>query len=50
MEKKICWANQRANEGASVNEFFLVRYVGVNVQTGNAEWLDVNGNDYNSNG
>jgi hypothetical protein len=35
--------NQR-NEGASVNEFFLVRYVGVNVQTGNAEWLDVNGN------
>jgi hypothetical protein len=29
-------------EGASVNEFFLVRYV--NAQTGNAEWLDVNGN------
>jgi TonB-linked SusC/RagA family outer membrane protein len=36
--------NQRAIEGASVNEFFLVRYVGVNSQTGNAEWLDVNGN------
>jgi hypothetical protein len=36
--------NQRAIEGASVNEFFLVRYVGVNAQTGNAEWLDVNGN------
>lgn len=36
--------NQRAIEGASINEFFLVRYVGVNAQTGNAEWLDVNGN------
>ncbi|MFV8354138.1 SusC/RagA family TonB-linked outer membrane protein [Flavobacterium sp. XS1P32] len=36
--------NQRAIEGASINEFFLVRYVGVNPQTGNAEWLDVNGN------
>ena len=36
--------NQRVIEGASVNEFFLVRYVGVNAQTGNAEWLDVNGN------
>jgi TonB-linked SusC/RagA family outer membrane protein len=36
--------NQRAIEGASVNEFFLVRYVGVNAQTGDAEWLDVDGN------
>jgi TonB-linked SusC/RagA family outer membrane protein len=37
-------ASQRAIEGYSVNTFFLVRYVGVNPQTGNAEWLDVNGN------
>ncbi|MFV8359373.1 SusC/RagA family TonB-linked outer membrane protein [Flavobacterium sp. LS1P3] len=36
-------SSQRAIEGYSVNTFFLVRYVGVNAQTGNAEWLDVNG-------
>jgi hypothetical protein len=27
---------------------FLSKICCVNVQTGNAEWLDVNGNDYNS--
>ena len=37
-------ASQRAIEGYSINTFFLVRYVGVNPQTGNAEWLDRNGN------
>jgi TonB-linked SusC/RagA family outer membrane protein len=37
-------SSQRAIEGYSVNTFFLVRYVGVNAQTGNAEWLDINGN------
>jgi TonB-linked SusC/RagA family outer membrane protein len=37
-------SSQRAIEGYSVNTFFLVRYVGVNPQTGNAEWLDINGN------
>lgn len=37
-------ANQRAIEGESVNSFYLIRYLGVNSQTGDAEWLDVNGN------
>jgi hypothetical protein len=36
--------SQRAIVGESINTFFLVRYVGVNPQTGNAEWLDINGN------
>ncbi|MEM7381007.1 MAG: TonB-dependent receptor, partial [Bacteroidota bacterium] len=35
---------QRAIEGESLNNFFLIRFVGVNPQTGDAEWLDVNGN------
>jgi TonB-dependent starch-binding outer membrane protein SusC len=35
---------QRAIVGYSINTFFLVRYVGVNPQTGNAEWLDRNDN------
>lgn len=35
---------QRAIEGHSVNTFFLIRYKGINPQTGNAEWLDKNGN------
>jgi TonB-linked SusC/RagA family outer membrane protein len=37
-------AIQRAIEGESLNNFFLIRYVGINPQTGDAEWLDVNGN------
>ncbi len=37
-------AIQRAIEGESLNNFFLIRYVGVNPQTGDAEWLDVDGN------
>lgn len=36
--------NQRAIEGESLNNFFLIRYVGINSQTGDAEWLDVDGN------
>ncbi len=36
--------SQRAVEGYSVNSFYLIRYLGVNPQTGNAEWLDANGN------
>lgn len=36
--------SQRAIEGFSVNSFYLIRYIGVNPQTGNAEWLDANGN------
>ncbi|MGB5819462.1 MAG: TonB-dependent receptor [Saonia sp.] len=35
---------QRAIEGESLNNFYLIRYVGVNSQTGDAEWLDANGN------
>jgi len=35
---------QRAIEGESLNNFFLIRYVGINSQTGDAEWLDINGN------
>jgi hypothetical protein len=31
-------------EGCIYKWVFLVRYVGVNPQTGDAEWLDVNGN------
>lgn len=37
-------ANQRAVVGQSANEFFLIRYNGVNPQTGDAEWLDRDGN------
>jgi TonB-linked SusC/RagA family outer membrane protein len=33
-------ASQRAIEGESINTFFLIRYNGVNPQTGNAEWLN----------
>jgi TonB-linked SusC/RagA family outer membrane protein len=35
---------QRAIEGLPLSNFFLVRYVGVNSQTGDAEWLDIDGN------
>jgi TonB-linked SusC/RagA family outer membrane protein len=31
---------QRAIVGHSRNEFYLIRYIGVNPTTGNAEWLD----------
>jgi len=37
-------AAQRAVEGRSLNEFFLVRAKGVNPETGDFEWLDKNGN------
>ncbi len=37
-------ARQRAIEGSSTNNFYLVRYVGVNSQTGDAEYLDREGN------
>lgn len=35
---------QRAIEGESLSTFWLVRYNGVNAQTGDAEWLDADGN------
>lgn len=35
---------QRAIEGLPLSNFFLVRYNGVNPQTGDAEWLDIDGN------
>lgn len=37
-------ASQRAVVGRSANEFYLIRYLGVNPETGNAEWLDRDGN------
>ncbi|WP_340074366.1 TonB-dependent receptor [Leptobacterium sp. I13] len=36
--------NQRAVVGESANSFYMIRYVGVNPQTGDAEWLDFDGN------
>ncbi|MFS4418697.1 SusC/RagA family TonB-linked outer membrane protein [Maribacter sp. 2307ULW6-5] len=36
-------ANQRAIEGFSPNTFYLVRYNGINPQTGDAEWLTKDG-------
>ena len=36
--------SQRAIEGLSVNSFYLIRYKGVNPETGDAEWLDIDGN------
>ena len=35
---------QRAIEGESLSNFFLVRFNGINSQTGDAEWLDIDGN------
>jgi TonB-dependent starch-binding outer membrane protein SusC len=37
-------AAQRAVEGRSLNEFFMVRALGVNPSTGDFEWLDKEGN------
>lgn len=39
---------QRAIEGESANSFYMIRYVGVNPQTGEAEWLDKDGNITNN--
>lgn len=36
-------ASQRAIVGHSVNTFFLIRYAGVNPETGDAEWLTADG-------
>lgn len=38
---------QRAVEGMSINEFYVVRHQGVNPQTGDFEWLDLDGNPTN---
>jgi len=35
---------QRAIEGLPLSNFFLVRFNGINSQTGDAEWLDADGN------
>lgn len=37
-------SRQRAIEGLSSNNFYLVRYIGVNPETGDAEYLDREGN------
>lgn len=39
---------QRAVVGESANSFYLIRYVGVNPQTGESEWLDANDNITNN--
>ena len=36
-------ASQRAIQGYSVNTFYLIRYNGINPQTGDAEWLTADG-------
>ncbi|MDP5121893.1 MAG: TonB-dependent receptor [Spirosomaceae bacterium] len=36
-------ASQRAVQGKSLNEFYLIRYNGINSQTGDAEWLTKDG-------
>ncbi len=41
-------STQRAVVVESSNSFYLIRYVGVNSQTGEAEWLDANGDITNS--
>ncbi|MFT6837634.1 MAG: TonB-linked SusC/RagA family outer membrane protein [Sediminicola sp.] len=38
------FSGQRAIEGESINSFYLIRAAGVNAQTGDFEWLDVDGN------
>lgn len=41
----------RATEGKSANEFYLKEYIGINSETGDAEWVGEDGNpttDYNS--
>ncbi|MFT6214529.1 MAG: TonB-linked SusC/RagA family outer membrane protein [Roseivirga sp.] len=35
--------NQRAIVGESINTFYLIPYIGVNAETGEAEWLDIDG-------
>ena len=35
---------QRAIEGESINTFYLIPFIGINSQTGDAEWLDIDGN------
>lgn len=37
-------ASQNTVEGMSLNEFYLIRYNGINPETGDAEWLDADGN------
>jgi hypothetical protein len=41
-------ASQRAIQGQSLNTFYLVRYNGINPQTGDAEWLTKDGEITNS--
>ena len=41
-------SSQRAIVGQSLNTFYLIRYSGINAQTGDAEWIDRDGNITNS--
>ncbi|WP_299899687.1 TonB-dependent receptor [uncultured Aquimarina sp.] len=40
----LAFSGQRAIEGFSANSWYLIPYLGVNPQTGDAEWLDASGN------
>jgi len=40
----LAFSGQRAIEGFSANSWYLIPYLGVNSQTGDAEWLDADGN------
>ncbi|MFD2561574.1 SusC/RagA family TonB-linked outer membrane protein [Aquimarina rubra] len=40
----LAFSGQRAIEGFSANSWYLIPYLGVNPQTGDAEWLDAAGN------
>ncbi|AXT58568.1 TonB-dependent receptor [Aquimarina sp. AD1] len=40
----LAFSGQRAIEGHSANSWYLIPYIGVNPQTGDAEWLDADGN------
>ncbi|WP_378183914.1 SusC/RagA family TonB-linked outer membrane protein [Aquimarina sp. SS2-1] len=40
----LAFSGQRAIEGFSANSWYLIPYIGVNPQTGDAEWLDAAGN------
>ncbi|WP_299439918.1 TonB-dependent receptor [uncultured Aquimarina sp.] len=40
----LAFSGQRAIEGFSANSWYLIPYIGVNPQTGDAEWLGADGN------
>ncbi|WKN29668.1 TonB-dependent receptor [Porifericola rhodea] len=45
---QAAFGSQRAVVGSNVNEFFIIRYNGINPQTGDPEWLNRDGEPTNS--